>query len=137
MNIIRLTVIVGTMLASACSTTQGISKIESRALAEGVVKSRVLAQLGDILSIIPPAYPSDHPVVPLQGIKFWTTPHATETFRICSADVVVFQFTPATLDQPDAKTPARVSGIWAEARFRYLADGPGDMDRDPMPEEAL
>lgn len=126
---------------SACDTlmvpsTRPISKIESRALPEEALIRRVVGQLGNILHAIPPAYPFDHPVTPLDQILFWTTPHATETPRICGADLVGFDFTPARKDQPDASTPTRVSGVWAEARYRYVPEAPGASDAEPTPEEA-
>ena len=112
-----------------------ISKIESRALPEDVVIYRVVNQLGDILHLIPPAHTSQHPVNQLDKMLFWTTPRATDTAGVCSADLVDFEFTAARPGQPDAATPTRVTGVSSNTWYRYLPEAPGDPDVEQTPEQ--
>ena len=134
-----LAVVVSTLLGACMSpgapSARTISKIESRTLREDAVIYRVVGQLGDILHLIPPAYPSAQPVNPLQRMLFWTTPQATDTAGICSADLVSFQFAVARKKKPDAETPTRVSGISAETRFRHLPEAWGDPDTEQTPDQ--
>ncbi len=127
--LIAACIIIAGSAASACDTlmvpsTRPISKIESRALPETAVIRRVVGQLGNILSVIPPAYPAKHPVTPLDEILFWTTARATLTPQICRADLVSFEFAVASPEKPDANTPTRVSGIRAQSRYRYAPEAP-------------
>ncbi len=96
---------VASLLLGACispdtPTARAISNIESRTLLKDADTYRIVTGLGDILHLIPPAYPSDWPVTPLAEILFWTTPRATFTPRICQADLVSFDFTPARFERP-------------------------------------
>lgn len=116
-------------------STRPISKIESRALPEDAVIRRVVGQLGNILSVIPPAYPSKHPITPLDEMLFWTTARATGTPQICRADLVGLEFAVASTEKPDANTPTRVSGVWAQSRYRYVPEAPTAPDGELTTEQ--
>lgn len=109
------------VLIAGCATNSPstITKAEARSLPEPVVKRRVLAQLGDLLTG-PPGGRRVAPVNPLTDMTFLARPRATTVRGLCQIDLLTVTFRLPGSGPVDADTPVSADGFYSSSHFHFM-----------------
>lgn len=120
------------MAGCAASGPRTITKAEARSLPEPVVKRRVLAQLGDLLTG-PPGRRRAAPVNPLTDMTFVARPRATVVPGLCQVDQLTVTFRSQEAGQGNADTPVSAEGFRSASYFHFMT--PPTANYHDMPED--